>query len=218
MENRLRKDSWWAKVVLLSYISIASAVSAFVTPALPELATFLGRQAGGAFLRILSAITIFFYRMTLQTLISRLQLFFQTTPQAKLATFQRQEAELLVQLTTAMCEGPQRPLLAQGEYEREILHREPAFELMRIDWAPGACTPVHDHPENGCLVKVLQGELLERRYALGKEDEPLHTATLAMGQVTYLEGAAGIHEVENAMATPAASLHIYAPAGFYDEE
>lgn len=45
-------------------------------------------------------------------------------------------------------------------------------------WTPGKASPVHDHADAHCLMKVLKGSLIERRY----EIPPTHGSKVTNGE------------------------------------
>eukprot|EP00752_Nemacystus_decipiens_P001571 g1532.t1 len=47
--------------------------------------------------------------------------------------------------------------------------KTPGFDLLLLCWRPGANSVIHDHPNAGCWVKVLKGELRETRYSLAPD-------------------------------------------------
>jgi cysteine dioxygenase len=59
-------------------------------------------------------------------------------------------------------------------------------------WTPGKASPVHDHADSHCLMKVLQGEIKETRYAIpsqpGEEGPLAETASMGYGmdKVSYM--------------------------------
>jgi len=79
-------------------------------------------------------------------------------------------------------------------------------------------SPVHDHADAHCLMKVLKGELVERRFAIperpGMEGELRETCRreYGVGNVTYMADQLGLHEISNPSPTEyAVSLHLYTP-------
>ncbi|XP_054003139.1 cysteine dioxygenase type 1 [Hylaeus anthracinus] len=98
------------------------------------------------------------------------------------------------------------------------------FNLMVLCWAEGHGSAIHDHANAHCVMKILQGELCETRYAWptkcknDKEtDEPeelkeLERNTLGLNEICYINDSMGLHRVENPSAmNPAVSLHLYSP-------
>ncbi|XP_076632542.1 cysteine dioxygenase type 1 [Colletes latitarsis] len=98
------------------------------------------------------------------------------------------------------------------------------FNLMVLCWGEGHGSAIHDHANAHCVMKILQGELCETRYAWpvkyenNKEnDEPeelkeLVRNTVGLNEICYINDSLGLHRVENPSAVnPAVSLHLYSP-------
>lgn len=85
-------------------------------------------------------------------------------------------------------------------------------------WSPGQSSAVHGHEGSRCFVKVLAGELLERRFQhpLSADGAPAqvfaHEGRLEENDVAYIDDSIGCHQVSNERDDlPAITLHIYAP-------
>lgn len=79
-------------------------------------------------------------------------------------------------------------------------------------WNPGKGSPIHDHANAHCIMKVLAGELTETVYdAPTTEGAPLTERTRTthhIDQVTYISDQIGLHRVHNPHPTDVAvSLH-----------
>lgn len=98
------------------------------------------------------------------------------------------------------------------------------FNLMVLCWGEGHGSAIHDHANAHCVMKILQGELCETRYAWptaneikNKSVEPeglkeLDRTTLDLDEICYINDTMGLHRVENPSAVnPAVSLHLYSP-------
>ena len=46
-------------------------------------------------------------------------------------------------------------------YKKKIIYQNEYYELMLISWSKNANTGFHNHPKNGCLLKVMEGCLNE---------------------------------------------------------
>jgi len=78
-------------------------------------------------------------------------------------------------------------------------------------WAPNQESGIHDHPEGGCLVKVLSGTLEE--ITLSK-DRCQQGKMLHPNEYSYQCGQTGLHNIVNHGPQPAVTLHIYAPTEY----
>ncbi|KAI9811386.1 MAG: Cysteine dioxygenase [Thelocarpon impressellum] len=122
-------------------------------------------------------------------------------------------------------------------YTRNLVDRgNGKSNLLILVWTPGKGSPVHDHADAHCLMKVLKGSLRETIY-----DWPDRNATI-MGnksplvvsretiynenQVTYMSDDLGLHRISNLDSDDVAvSLHLYTPPNaaklgchLYDEQ
>ena len=111
------------------------------------------------------------------------------------------------------------------------------YTLLVLVWTPGKASAIHDHPCDGCWMRVLSGSIREFRYAPkvsgtaattapgqqscgGGGDSARRAATLECvrddvyeeGQVLYIEDCLGYHKVENPSSTAlAVTMHLYSP-------
>ncbi|XP_015428569.1 PREDICTED: cysteine dioxygenase type 1 [Dufourea novaeangliae] len=98
------------------------------------------------------------------------------------------------------------------------------FNLMVLCWGEGHGSAIHDHANAHCVMKILQGELCETRYAWptksetnDRTNEPeelkeLEKNTLELNEICYINDSMGLHRVENpSTVNPAVSLHLYSP-------
>ncbi|PSS28287.1 hypothetical protein M430DRAFT_47306 [Amorphotheca resinae ATCC 22711] len=105
------------------------------------------------------------------------------------------------------------------QYTRNLVLEVPGiFNLLILVWTPGKRSAVHDHADSHCLMKILQGELVERRFAIpkfpGTEGKLKQTAKAeyGTGKVTYMSDQLGLHSIANpSQSNYAVSLHLYTP-------
>ncbi|KLU81989.1 cysteine dioxygenase [Magnaporthiopsis poae ATCC 64411] len=88
--------------------------------------------------------------------------------------------------------------------------------LLVLVWSPGKGSPIHDHGNAHCLMKILRGELTETRYAHPREgvEEPMTAIserTHKENAVAYMADELGLHRVWNKGSDFAVSLHLYTP-------
>lgn len=90
-------------------------------------------------------------------------------------------------------------------------------KLLTIQQNPGKGSPIHDHANAHCIMKILKGSLRETLYSMPDQGKspmprPLKETTYAQDEVTYISDKIGLHKIENASDTePAISLHLYTP-------
>lgn len=96
-----------------------------------------------------------------------------------------------------------------GFCRQSIMHNE-RFEFVLIGWEQGHDTGIHDHPEKGCLLRVLQGAFSEERFTKDGLSS-VKSGTLQLGQVSFIQGNDILHKVGNIHVGRSASLHVYSP-------
>lgn len=97
------------------------------------------------------------------------------------------------------------------------LHLDDHLEVWLICWSQRQDTGFHDHDRSRGAVAVVGGALAERRLAVGGPPPP--TSIHPTG-ASFSFGATHIHDVSQAGASVATSLHVYSPPlgemGFYE--
>ena len=105
-------------------------------------------------------------------------------------------------------------------YARRLLHHNDrlGYSAVVMTWAPGQCTPLHDHGGLWCVEGVVEGVMQVTQFDLA---EPAHSnggyAFVERGQVRASVGTAGAlippwdyHVLGNALADrPSVTLHVY---------
>ncbi|KAG7347368.1 metal-dependent protein [Nitzschia inconspicua] len=95
-------------------------------------------------------------------------------------------------------------------YTRNLIATDrKTYTLLLLCWNAGQESPIHDHPCDGCWLKVLQGDIREVRY-----DTQLNCVsdeTFGQGALSYITDHDGYHKVGNPSNRPSVSLHLYAP-------
>lgn len=99
-------------------------------------------------------------------------------------------------------------------YKRNLIFRNEDYEILLLCWKAGQKSQIHDHAPNGCLTKVLQGELTEKRYILDEFDNLnlSKTNVLSTWAISYIDNSVAYHSIGNQGNENAVSLHIYVPS------
>lgn len=114
---------------------------------------------------------------------------------------------------------PNRPLLVcPGGYTRSCAYSGKRFEVLLLNWAAGAVSPLHDHGGQHCWMQVLEGQLLVDDYLridAGERPgfarvEARGSRLLDAGDLDLRSGRFDLHRVSAPSVVPAISLHIYA--------
>ncbi len=99
-------------------------------------------------------------------------------------------------------------------YARNLVKMNDQLELLVLCWEVNQGCPVHDHPVNGCLVRVMQSEVTENVYKLSLKPEFISSSILPTDGIAYKEGNVILHEIINHSGKRAASIHIYSPSDY----
>ncbi|KAI9902615.1 hypothetical protein N3K66_001967 [Trichothecium roseum] len=89
--------------------------------------------------------------------------------------------------------------------------------LLVLVWSPGKGSPIHDHGNAHCLMKILKGTLTETRFEFPTEGEEKKPMTMIARRqykedtVAYMADELGLHRVTNEGSDFAVSLHLYTP-------
>ena len=97
------------------------------------------------------------------------------------------------------------------KYNREIAFKNELCEMVVISWNKKQMSPIHDHPLNGCLLKILKGKLIEENY-INKSNiiKKKNKIELKEGSISYKIGNNILHKIIN-NNIKTVSLHIYSP-------
>lgn len=103
-------------------------------------------------------------------------------------------------------------------YTRTQVYVDDNIEILILGWNKNQRSGIHNHPDNGCLVKLLCGRLREDVYE-GEKDDVYMTEShyLDVGGISYRKGKTGWHVIANDSDKCATSLHVYAPPGYRPE-
>lgn len=106
-------------------------------------------------------------------------------------------------------------IFSKDTYTKTVVHKNKYIELVIICWNIKQSSDVHDHPKNGCIIKVLNGELTENIYKI-IDDKIILTRKnyLSVGNIGYQEGTTGLHSICNDANIPSVTLHIYSPPNY----
>jgi cysteine dioxygenase len=89
------------------------------------------------------------------------------------------------------------------------------YELLVLCWNPGRGSKIHDHPGDGCYVRLIQGKLEETLYRIVDAQGTLElyrNIVISAPAVTYMDDNLGVHRLGNPdPEVGAISLHLYTP-------
>merc|ERR1712059_225203 len=106
------------------------------------------------------------------------------------------------------------------KYTRNLIHTgNDNCNVILMCWPEGSVSPIHDHANSHCFLRVLDGGAKEIRYhwpedgtsasgSLVEKSEAVYPA----GETAYMSDELGLHRIENVSHTSKlCSLHIYSP-------
>lgn len=84
------------------------------------------------------------------------------------------------------------------------------YGMYLVVWNPFCETSIHNHPEGGCLMKILEGQIIQHKFS---NNEMLKCSDdLKCGDISYINDNIGLHRILNNKMKYAYSLHLYSPA------
>ena len=90
-------------------------------------------------------------------------------------------------------------------YNRHIVENDNDLQVIVISWKAGQKTKIHDHPEGGCILRVLSGSLNETIYR--NDPSMVLNTTLDTSELSYIDNSIGRHEIE--ALEDSVSMHVY---------
>jgi cysteine dioxygenase len=84
------------------------------------------------------------------------------------------------------------------------------FELILICWNKDQITKIHSHSDNGCLMKILEGELEETLY--DNNINFINKNIYKKDNVSFMHNDFGFHKIK--AIEMSISLHLYSPPNY----
>ena len=97
----------------------------------------------------------------------------------------------------------------KDEYHKKLIYRNSKYEMFLIYWGVNSKTKIHDHSEEGCIMKILKGDLRELVY--NENFELIDTNNYKEGDISFIDNKIGYHKIINTNDNISKSLHIYSP-------
>jgi predicted metal-dependent enzyme (double-stranded beta helix superfamily) len=101
-------------------------------------------------------------------------------------------------------------LLAHPESKHVLINND-LMKVVLIHWRPGEVTDIHGHPKDGCVFKVLHGNVEELRYSTKRKRNLIGKSVYLPGSLAYIDDSLGYHSVRNYSDESAISFHVYTP-------
>jgi len=96
-----------------------------------------------------------------------------------------------------------------NKYEKNLVYRNEKYELFIINWGSYSCSKIHDHAHDGCVMKIIKGNLKEYIYNNNLDLKTFDNHSV--NDTTYINNFIGYHKIENNDSDTATSIHIYSP-------
>lgn len=104
---------------------------------------------------------------------------------------------------------------SDSKYVRNIVLRNETIDIVIVCWEIHQGCGIHDHPDNGCLMRIMSGQLTEKVYAKNELGfELLNSNNLCDNQISYIQGKTGFHCISNNGNKQTVSFHIYSPPNY----
>ena len=95
------------------------------------------------------------------------------------------------------------------KYTKKTIYIDKNIEVVLIGWETGQSSPIHDHPDNGCIYRILSGNMMDIRY--DKDLCIVSENRLNVDDVGDIIGSKEYHKMSNSVESRASSIHIYSP-------
>lgn len=96
-------------------------------------------------------------------------------------------------------------------YCKNTIYQCDKFEIVLICWNKNQTSNIHDHPDKGCILIVLDNYLIEEFYNLDIKLEKINN--INQNEISYIDNTMGYHKIIN-KDKPTISLHIYNPPNY----
>ena len=96
------------------------------------------------------------------------------------------------------------------DYYKHSIFSNDIFEIILIKWDKGVKTSLHLHPNNGCILKVLEGKIVEDKYF---DKEKYKSSILEKNEMGFMHDILGAHQIH--ALEDSYSIHLYSPPNFY---
>ena len=98
-------------------------------------------------------------------------------------------------------------------YKKNLVYRNNDFEIFVTCWLPNQETKIHNHSKNGCLIKILEGNMKEITYNTGSH-KVIGENIMKTNDIRYIDDSICYHKMINNTEFNCISLHIYSPPLF----
>ena len=99
---------------------------------------------------------------------------------------------------------------SKNNYKKNLIYTNKDYELFLICWMPGQISKIHNHSDNGCIFKILEGKMTEFRYDT-KNLKLIEKIDYNNKITEFISNETAYHKFGNLGIVPSVSLHLYSP-------
>lgn len=103
-------------------------------------------------------------------------------------------------------------------YYKNLVYSSELLDMYIITWSINSESCIHDHPENGCMMKILSGELEENEYANISESISFIKTNVfrekSPENIGFKIGNELLHKIRNISDKCSVSLHLYSKGNY----
>ena len=103
--------------------------------------------------------------------------------------------------------------VSEEKYKKKNIFTEEKFDIHIITWNKYQKSKVHDHSQNGCIYKILMGNITERVYN-AESLKKISLSQLSEGCLGNISNNNGYHSMDNNNNHICVSIHIYSPPNY----
>ena len=115
-------------------------------------------------------------------------------------------------LLSYKCNDWKKYQLFTNTYCKNLVYKNNLFDIYLLSWNKNSLSKIHDHSDNGCLMKILEGELYETLY--DKNIINFKNNIYQKNDISYINNSIGYHSIQNIYHKSSYSLHIYSPPNY----
>ena len=97
-------------------------------------------------------------------------------------------------------------------YNKIKIFENDNVDIYIITWNVSQKANIHDHSDNGCWLKILDGNLIERIY--DSQLNLIKTNILKKDDISFMKNDIGFHSIENSSENICVTLHVYSPPNY----
>jgi predicted metal-dependent enzyme (double-stranded beta helix superfamily) len=100
------------------------------------------------------------------------------------------------------------------QYYRDIVYQDSVLDIVFITWNPCSSSKIHNHPQSGCIMKILKGELREQIYKIDNQVPVLIEENYVYPNQTSYRSHNTLHKIYNDTSDLVTSIHVYSPPNY----